>query len=85
MRGRPETKAGVEKYSSDEGAVLGAVSSGKPRHFRQRHPAPTLGSHWRTDKLSFRVGFLTRMGFRGSRVQIPPSRLGPRQSAGALS
>jgi DNA mismatch endonuclease (patch repair protein) len=26
-------------------AVIGAVSPGKPRHFRQRHPAPTLGSH----------------------------------------
>jgi hypothetical protein len=32
-------------YVRKGGAALGAVSPGKPRHFSQRHPAPTLGSH----------------------------------------
>ncbi len=56
------------------GAVSGAVSPGEPRHFNQRHPAPTLGSHRRTDKLSFKVNPLARMGFRGSRVGLRPLR-----------
>jgi hypothetical protein len=34
-----------------------------------------LGTLYETDNLTFLECPLTRMGFRGSRVQIPPSRL----------
>jgi DNA mismatch endonuclease (patch repair protein) len=41
----PEARRRRKIPSQRRGAVFGAVSPGKPRHFSQRHPAPTLGSH----------------------------------------
>jgi hypothetical protein len=51
------------------------VSPGRNRHRGRETPAPTPGFRLRTDRLSWLVNPLSRMGFRGSRVQIPPSRL----------
>jgi hypothetical protein len=52
-----------------------SVSPGKPRFRCEKVPAPMLGTPSKTNKLTFLVIPLSGMGFRGSRVQIPASRL----------
>ncbi len=56
------------------GTVWGAVSPGKPRHFEETAPRADARKPLKTGKLQLLVVPLIRMGFRGSRVRIPPSR-----------
>lgn len=63
--------------SYKEGRVWGHVSPDKAQHPCRSFAAPTPEIPQKTDGLLFFALPLIRMGFRGSRFQISPSRCAP--------